>query len=162
MAAEAAGAKTRTYYDVLGLPNRAGTLLDIKAAYRRVLLAAHPDKVSGTTGAEVDLIREAWRILSDEATRKEYDAKLKSNNPPSFGGGHANLVSVDGMIIKDAFVSVDLDDMSYNPETLTYSFPCRCGKKFAMTEDDLERGRDLVECKGCSSWIRISYEIFAE
>jgi hypothetical protein len=66
------------------------------------------------------------------------------------------------MIIKDPFVSVDLDDMSYDSETLTYSFPCRCGKSFTVTEDDLERGWDLVECKGCSSWIRISYEILAK
>lgn len=80
-----------------------------------------------------------------------------------FGGGHANAC-VDGLIIKDAFVLVDLDDMSYDTETLTYSFPCRCGKQggFAVTEEDLERGRDLVECRGCSSRIRISYEILAE
>lgn len=161
MAAEAAGAGERTYYDVLGLPNRAGTLHDIKAAYHRALLAAHPDKVSGTTGAEVDLIREAWTILSNEDTRKEYDAKLKSNKP-LVASGLVNLVSVDGLIIKDSFVSVDLDDMSYSPETLKYSFPCRCGKSFTVAEDDLERGRDLVEGKGCSSWIRISYGILAE
>jgi diphthamide biosynthesis protein 4 len=82
MAAEASDAGEGTYYDVLGLPNRGGTLYDIKAAYHRALLSAHPDKVSGTTGAEVDLIREAWTILRDEDTRKEYDAKLKSKNPP--------------------------------------------------------------------------------
>jgi curved DNA-binding protein CbpA len=66
----------------LDCPTEPAPLHAIKAAYHRALLAAHPDKVSGTTGAEVDLIREAWTILSNEDTRKEYDAKLKSNKPP--------------------------------------------------------------------------------
>ena len=54
--------------------------------------------------------------------------------------------------------------MTYNSETAKYAFPCRCGTGggFEITEDDLENGRDLVECKGCSSWIRVSYEIITE
>ena len=166
MAAETAG-EGRTLYDVLGLPNAPGRLSvqEVKAAYHQALLAAHPDKVSGATGVEVDLIREAWKTLSDDELRKQYDARLKSA-PPLFTlcVWSANIPCVDNSIIKDAFVSVDLDDMSYDPETLTYSFPCRCGNQggFAITEDDLGRGRDLVECKGCSSRIRICYEILAE
>jgi CSL zinc finger len=54
--------------------------------------------------------------------------------------------------------------MSYNDEKATYSLPCRCGTGggFVITEDDLEKGRDLVECRGCSSWIRVSYEVAVE
>lgn len=61
-------------------------------------------------------------------------------------------------------MSVDLDDMTFHDETATYTFPCRCGSGggFAITESDLEKGRDLVECRGCSSWIRVSYEIIAD
>jgi len=68
------------------------------------------------------------------------------------------------MITKNAFVSVDLDDMTYNNESATYTFPCRCGKEggFVITEQDLEKGRDIVECRGCSSWIRVSYEILPD
>jgi diphthamide biosynthesis protein 4 len=71
---------------------------------------------------------------------------------------------VGGCIYKNAFVSVDLDDMTFHDETATYTFPCRCGSGggFAITESDLEKGRDLVECRGCSSWIRVSYEIVAD
>lgn len=54
--------------------------------------------------------------------------------------------------------------MTYHDETATYIFPCRCGAGggFVITEGDLEKGRDLVECKGCSSWIRVSYEMVEE
>jgi CSL zinc finger len=60
-----------------------------------------------------------------------------------------------------AFVSVDLDDMGYNPKTDAYEFPCRCGTKggFVITTHDLETGKDFVQCSGCSSWVRVSYEI---
>ena len=77
MASELQG---QTYYDVLGLPVSPAqvSLREIKAAYHRALLMAHPDKVLGTSGAEVDLVREAWRVLSDDALRKEYDAKIRS------------------------------------------------------------------------------------
>lgn len=77
MASELQG---RTYYDVLGLPVSPAqvSLREIKAAYHRALLMAHPDKVLGTSGAEVDLVREAWRVLSNDALRKEYDAKIRS------------------------------------------------------------------------------------
>jgi len=167
MAPDAAILEGKTHYEVLGLPVTPGklSLQEIKAAYHRALLSAHPDKVSGGTGVEIDLIREAWKILSDDAMRREYDAKIISKYPPLelARRGFVNLVA-DGLIVHDAFVSVDLDDMSHDPETLTYSFPCRCGKQggFVVTEDDLEKGRDLVECQGCSSRIRISYEIIAE
>jgi len=61
-------------------------------------------------------------------------------------------------------VSVDLDDMTYHEDTSTYTFPCRCGTAggFAITDDDLEKGKDVVECRGCSSMIRVSYEMVNE
>ena len=80
MAAEPSDLEGRTHYDVLGLPVSLAqvSLQEIKAAYHRALLTVHPDKVSGTSGAEVDLVREAWRVLSHDGLRKEYDAKIKS------------------------------------------------------------------------------------
>jgi hypothetical protein len=69
-----------------------------------------------------------------------------------------------GSTMKKAFVTVDLDDMTFVQDTATYTYPCRCGETggFAITEDDLEKGRDIVECRGCSSWIRVSYEMVSE
>ena len=85
MAVEAPNLQGRSYYDVLGLPVSPVriSLQEIKTAYHRALLTAHPDKVSGTSGAEVDLVREAWKVLSDDTLRKEYDAKIKSISPSS-------------------------------------------------------------------------------
>jgi len=161
MTAEQPSVDGHTYYEILGLPSSQPIpLKDIKAAYHRALLASHPDKVGATNrdSNELDLIREAWNILSDDHKRKEYDAKLKSNVILCF------RLILDGINTRKAFVQVDLDDMSYDGETAVYSFPCRCGTGggFHITEDDLEKGKDLVECWGCSSWIRVSYEMVSE
>jgi hypothetical protein len=61
-------------------------------------------------------------------------------------------------------VSVDLDDMIYHEDTSTYTFPCRCGTAggFSISEEDLEKGKDVVQCRGCSSMIRVSYEMVNE
>ena len=82
MSVDNADLQERTYYDVLSLPvsPRHVTLREIKAAYHRALLTAHPDKVlraSSSSGAELDLVRQAYHVLSDQVLRKEYDAKIK-------------------------------------------------------------------------------------
>jgi diphthamide biosynthesis protein 4 len=69
-----------------------------------------------------------------------------------------------GGLVKNAFVSVDLDEMKLDQESGTYTFPCRCGTAggFTITEEDLEKGKDVVECRGCSSMIHVSYEMVTE
>jgi diphthamide biosynthesis protein 4 len=69
----------QTHYDVLGLPNDPSqvSLPHIKAAYHRALLNVHPDKSLGVSELDVDQVREAWRVLSDDASRKAYDSKLE-------------------------------------------------------------------------------------
>jgi diphthamide biosynthesis protein 4 len=87
MTADTADLAGRTYYDILGLPvsPRHVTLQEIKAAYHRSLLTAHPDKVLGATGAELDLVCKAFQVLSDDVLRKEYDAKIKGTLNPKYG-----------------------------------------------------------------------------
>jgi len=87
MTAEQPSVDGRTYYEVLGLQSSSQyiPLKDLKAAYHRALLTSHPDKVQGTNGSshELDLIREAWNVLSDDHKRKEYDT-TKSKVRPQF------------------------------------------------------------------------------
>lgn len=74
-----------THYDVLGV-SRDCEAEDLRAAYRRLAWASHPDvggdgAVGGSSMAEIN---EAWRVLSDPDSRKRYDADLRSSivGPP--------------------------------------------------------------------------------
>ncbi|MDM5329847.1 DnaJ domain-containing protein [Neobacillus sp. CF12] len=60
----------KDYYKVLGI-NEGATIKEIKKAYRDLAKIHHPD-VGGDEGLMIAII-EAYEILSNEITRKEYD-----------------------------------------------------------------------------------------
>lgn len=53
---------------------------------------------------------------------------------------------------------VDLDEMTYDGERRSYTWPCRCSSYFEIDEATLERGGELVSCYGCSSHIKVLYQ----
>lgn len=70
-------------YKVLGMHKDARTS-DIRAAYRRLILIHHPDRVFDDTikAEKVALfheIQKAYEILSDQSQRKAYDDKVQAN-----------------------------------------------------------------------------------
>jgi curved DNA-binding protein CbpA len=67
------------YYKVLEL-DRQTTAEQIKAAYRKLAMAWHPDRNAGSAEAEEKFkaISQAYSVLSDEASRRAYDARLDS------------------------------------------------------------------------------------
>jgi hypothetical protein len=61
------------YYSILGISENA-TSDQIKIAYRNLALKYHPDRNKSVTAAErMQRINEAYEILSDPESRKEYD-----------------------------------------------------------------------------------------
>lgn len=64
----------RDYYAVLGV-DRTASAKDIKKAYRALAQQHHPDNNPGDAAAEAKFkdVSEAYDVLSDEATRREYD-----------------------------------------------------------------------------------------
>lgn len=69
----------QSYYDILGLRKDA-TLGDVKKAYRKLALVHHPDRNPGheeEATLKFRQISEAYQVLSDESSRKEYDRSLR-------------------------------------------------------------------------------------
>lgn len=78
------GRRPMTHYDILGVPPSA-PLADIRAAYRRRALQAHPDVATsdqtarGHRDADMARLNAAWNVLSNEDRRRAYDETLISH-----------------------------------------------------------------------------------
>mmetsp|Transcript_4320 Transcript_4320/g.9920 ORF Transcript_4320/g.9920 Transcript_4320/m.9920 type:complete len:298 (+) Transcript_4320:215-1108(+) len=87
-------AKQMTHYEQLEIEQTA-TPKDIKKAYRRLAVKHHPDRNIGReeeATVKFRAINEAYEILSDESSRRQYDQSLKYGDsrrsyfdPTSFG-----------------------------------------------------------------------------
>jgi diphthamide biosynthesis protein 4 len=159
-------AKSMNYYQLLDLDIRSSqdhiTPLKVKQAYRKALLAYHPDKQksAGTHPTiTVDDIALAFKTLSDPILRAEYDTWLASNEDVTSSAGHVARPRHTGL------ETVDLDDLNFDASSGSWSRSCRCGNDtgFTVTEAELEKhvdeGEIIVGCKGCSLWLRIMFGV---
>ena len=78
----------KTYYELLDLPGTA-TLDDIKRNFRREIAKYHPDKVQhlGKEFQDIAAVKaaeltQAYKTLSDDMLRAEYDELLRSEHQP--------------------------------------------------------------------------------
>mgnify|MGYP001377384595 CR=1 FL=1 len=171
-----------TYYDILNISPKAISSLDdpspfIKRAYRRALLAHHPDKSkqltvspstrpnSGTTVAyTIDQITAAYTTLSTPSLRAAYDRSLLTAHK----GEAASHSQHQGADFQTGIETVDLDDLDYSEAEARWYRSCRCGnpKGYAFTEADLEESADLGEllvgCEDCSLWIRVQFSVIED
>ena len=144
------------FYRVLDIQQDASQE-EIKRAYHRALLRHHPDKkrvaaeacLSGSIPA-IDTVREAFRTLSEPSSRREYDRTLESqltrSQTPKTAPRPANIISLDD------FEEVESKDSS------TWTYPCRCGGGFIITELLLEQDVHLIGCDCCSEVLWVGYE----
>ncbi len=179
----------RNHYEVLNV-GRLASHQEIKRSYRRLALLLHPDKAPSplssdgqraihTDASIMDVsfaeLQEAWTVLGDERNRAAYDALLHGRLPPPLAFVRTPCKNLNNILFlfghltaervaEDLPVSgeVDLDEMDYDEERQLYSWPCRCGDRFHISEDELSRGIDVSTCLGCSFAIRVLFELASE
>ncbi|XP_056908802.1 dnaJ homolog subfamily C member 24 isoform X3 [Takifugu flavidus] len=99
-------------YRVLGATS-GDSVQHIKHKYQQLALQYHPDRFRGDTPEEADAalkkfleIDAAWRILKDQASRRQYDLKLR-----------AQELTQDWPVDR----TVGLEDMSWDEESSCFS-----------------------------------------
>ncbi|CCD24364.1 Jjj3p NDAI_0D00500 [Naumovozyma dairenensis CBS 421] len=171
-----------THYEVLNI-NSDATLQEIKKAYKQKLLNIHPDKSStqilpisittnDLTSVSINQIQQAYKILSNESTREQYDEELLETFKKLGYHNHG-----DGL---DEF---SLDDFTFDETTCNYNMNCpRCKtlNGFQFNEDSLDEFANtnintntntnggssafqvLAQCNSCSLWLKVNFAIASE
>ena len=132
------------YYKILSIPPSAERA-DIKSAYHRALLVHHPDKRTSnpTATVDMDLLKKAFNTLYAPDLRAEYD-RTRAEHTAQFGPRPAQVVS--------------LEDFEEHSES-KWTYSCRCGGAYVVTEEMLEAGVHLVGCASCSETVWVGYEL---
>ncbi|XP_072277960.1 dnaJ homolog subfamily C member 24 [Pyxicephalus adspersus] len=139
-------ASQKDWYCILGgHPSDSQAVL--KQKYQKLALLYHPDKQNTeevpeqtTEGAQRFIeISQAWKILGNEETKREYDLLLRETEiTPS--------CHVDNQIT--------LEEMEWEDDEEYYYYTCRCGGKYILEKEDLEQLL-LVNCDSCSLVIEV-------
>lgn len=146
------------YYDILGLSKNASQE-EIKKAYRKLAHKHHPDK--GGDEDRFKKINEAYRVLSDQKKRNQYDrfGKMGANTGAGFHGyqGHYRGDFTDGMnfdfgdIFSDFFGGgfSGFSQRSSRGEDIKIDITISLKEAFTGAEKEKSLKRK-IQCKKCS------------
>uniref|UniRef100_A0A8I5YS20 DnaJ heat shock protein family (Hsp40) member C24 n=1 Tax=Pongo abelii TaxID=9601 RepID=A0A8I5YS20_PONAB len=120
----------KDWYSILGADPSAN-ISDLKQKYQKLILMYHPDKQStdvpaGTVEECVQKfieIDQAWKILGNEETKREYDLQRCEDDLRNVG-------PVDAQVY--------LEEMSWNEGDHSFYLSCRCGGKYSVSKDEAE------------------------
>ncbi|KAB8242288.1 diphthamide biosynthesis protein 3 [Aspergillus flavus] len=54
---------------------------------------------------------------------------------------------------------IEIEDMTFDPITQLYHYPCPCGDRFEIMIDDLRDGEEIAVCPSCSLRIRVIFDL---
>ncbi|KAF7707643.1 dnaJ homolog subfamily C member 24 isoform X1 [Silurus meridionalis] len=139
----------KNWYSILGA-TPLDELQELKQKYQSLVLKFHPDKQNpGLSEEEAGLrlqrfieVDQAWKILSSEESRREFDLQLRAYE------------------LKQSWpldACITLEDMNWDSENECYSYSCRCGGEFLLEKEDAEgdEGAAVVCCDTCSLSIEV-------
>ncbi|KAI9140643.1 hypothetical protein BKA69DRAFT_1079022 [Paraphysoderma sedebokerense] len=53
---------------------------------------------------------------------------------------------------------VEIEDFDFDEDAGIYYYPCPCGDRFQITENELFDGEEVARCPSCSLIIRVIYD----
>ncbi|XP_051885156.1 dnaJ homolog subfamily C member 24 isoform X1 [Pristis pectinata] len=174
----------KDWYEILG-SDPSDSPLELRQNYQRLILLYHPDKQSADVPAgeleeraqrfiEVD---QAWKILGNEETKREYDLQRRAWFSPhylesmefwkitssAFPISIATIFKTLGCRSSEVALiqkwpvdaQVPLEDMNWIEADRSYTYSCRCGGEYVLPVEEAEENLFLVCCNTCSLSIEI-------
>lgn len=60
---------------------------------------------------------------------------------------------------ENIYDEIEIEDMTYDPATTLYHYPCPCGDRFEIGIEDLRDGEEIAVCPSCSLMIRVIFDV---
>ncbi|XP_005991284.1 dnaJ homolog subfamily C member 24 [Latimeria chalumnae] len=138
----------RDWYSILGA-TPCDSQSELRQKYQKLALLYHPDKQSADVPAgeveervqrfiEVD---QAWKILGNEKTKKEYDLQR-----------HEKELTLKWPVDDQ----ISLQEMIWDEAEHHYIYECRCGGEYILSREEAEENISTICCNTCSLTIEIS------
>src|SRR5690349_20038190 len=87
------------HYALLGVP-RGATRAELRRAYRLLALKLHPDRAGYGATHLFQRVAEAYRVLSDPASRADYDRKLREAEAPPTPDRRGRSIRRDDLVAR--------------------------------------------------------------
>ncbi|KAI3912667.1 hypothetical protein MKW98_017437 [Papaver atlanticum] len=58
-----------------------------------------------------------------------------------------------------SYDDVEIEDMEWNEELKSFTYPCPCGDLFQITKEELSIGEEIARCPSCSLYITVIYNM---
>ncbi|RZC89043.1 hypothetical protein C5167_030736 [Papaver somniferum] len=58
-----------------------------------------------------------------------------------------------------SYDDVEIEDMEWNEELKSFTYPCPCGDLFQITKEELSIGEEIARCPSCSLYITVVYNM---
>lgn len=56
------------------------------------------------------------------------------------------------------YEEVEIEDMIYDEDDFSYTYPCPCGDTFRITLEELYDGDDIAKCPSCTLRVRVIFD----
>lgn len=53
---------------------------------------------------------------------------------------------------------IEIEDMTFHPDSQLFTYPCPCGDRFEILIDDMVEGEDIAVCPSCSLMIDVIFD----
>ncbi|CAH0721761.1 unnamed protein product, partial [Brenthis ino] len=127
------------YYQILKC-NRNATEEELKKSYQQLVLLNHPDKIGYGNEEKFRQVQNAWSVLRDPQSRRQYDAMLM-------------CYESDDLLL---YNTISLSDMELNSTENVYMYECRCSGIYYLDMSELFTPQVIINCNECSFSIQVN------
>ncbi|KAN0035758.1 hypothetical protein ACTA71_005049 [Dictyostelium dimigraforme] len=113
------------------------------------------EKETNSTNTETSNNNEG--ALSSGFTNLSAAMAAKINNLTTPDGKPKIIAYTTKLDSTSFYDEIDIEDMDFNEDERIFYYPCPCGDRFRITEEEILQGEEIAICPSCSLLLKVIY-----